>query len=62
MNVEKFCEFDFIKNNFLPLAPYGKSYKENFKLINSKTKLLEKYDLTDVVLDLKKINLLSMIK
>ena len=54
MNVEKFCEFDFIKNNFLPFTPYGKSYKENFKLINSKTKLIEKYDLTDVVLDLKK--------
>ncbi|MEF3279627.1 MAG: hypothetical protein K6357_01485 [Elusimicrobiota bacterium] len=54
MNIEKFCEFDYIRKKFLPLTPYGKIYKENIKLINDKKTLEYKYDAIDIFLRLRK--------
>lgn len=54
MNIEKFCEFDYISKNFLPHTPYGKVYKENLKLITDKKKLEKKYSAIDIFDDIRK--------
>lgn len=54
MNIEKFCEFNYIRNEFKPLTPYGRVYKENLKLIRDVKELEKRYDAIEIVEGIKK--------
>lgn len=54
MKIEKFCEFDLIKNSFNPLTPYGKDFKENLAPLSNKQDIIKRLEAIDLILKFKK--------
>ncbi|MCX7647940.1 MAG: hypothetical protein N2Z60_04955 [Elusimicrobiales bacterium] len=54
MNIEKYCEFEYIKKEFRPSTSYGKIYKENLKIISSQKELEKRYDAIEKALEIRK--------